>query len=270
MPELPEVQTVVNYIKPHVIGKKLQRIKPLWPKTLHNFNNKDIQSEEPHNHIVNVDRRAKFIILKFKNYILAIHLRMTGKLYFSNKQNFSKHVTAVLEFKNKESLIFEDVRKFGRIYFYKNLNIINSRHGPEPLAKNFSEEMFTEMIKGRKRNIKSLLLDQSFISGLGNIYVDESLWKSRIHSNSISNAIPAKNIQLLYQSIQTILTDAINSQGTTIINFSVNGESGRYANKLYVYGNEKNSCNRCNNKIKKIKVAGRGTYLCTKCQKIYK
>ena len=85
-----------------------------------------------------------------------------------------------------------------------------------------------------------------------------------------SNAIPAKNIQLLYQSIQTILTDAINSQGTTIINFSVNGESGRYANKLYVYGNEKKPCNRCNNKIKKIKVAGRGTYLCTKCQRIYK
>ena len=126
------------------------------------------------------------------------------------------------------------------------------------------------MIKGRKRNIKSLLLDQSFISGLGNIYVDESLWKSRIHSNSISNAIPLKNIQLLYQSIQTILTDAIDSQGTTIINFSVNGESGQYANKLYVYGNEKKSCNRCNNKIKKIKVAGRGTYLCTKCQRIYK
>ena len=254
----------------YIIGKQLKRIKPLWLKTLHNFNNKDIKSSGPDKCVMDVYRRAKFIILKFKNHILAIHLRMTGKLYLSKQHTYSKYITAVLEFKDGESLIFEDVRKFGRIYFYKNLNVINEKHGPEPLDKNFSADLLITMIKSKKRNIKALLLDQSFLSGLGNIYVDESLWKSRIHPNSISNEIPIKNITLLHRNIQTILKDAIDSQGTTIIDFSVNGESGHYANKLHVYGHNKKPCANCNNKIIKLKIAGRGTYVCLKCQKKYK
>lgn len=269
MPELPEVQTVVNHIRPMIIGKRLMTVKPIWKKTLHNFNEDDIDGKNNNNEIIDVYRRAKFIIIELTNKIIAVHLRMTGKLYISKKSTYPKYARAVLEFDDNESLIFEDVRKFGRIYLYDDLKIIDSRHGPEPLDKDFTVGLFKGMIKSRNRNIKALLLDQSFLSGLGNIYVDESLWKSGIHPNSISSSIPVTKISILHENIQSILRNAILKKGTTIIDFSVNGESGKYANDLSIYGKNNQSCFRCNSKIIKLKVAGRGTYVCTKCQKKY-
>lgn len=269
MPELPEVQTVVNHIRPMIIGKRLMTVKPIWKKTLHNFNEDEIDGKNNNNEIIDVYRRAKFIIIELTNKIIAVHLRMTGKLYISKKSTYPKYARAVLEFDDNESLIFEDVRKFGRIYLYDDLKIIDSRHGPEPLDKDFTVGLFKGMIKSRNRNIKALLLDQSFLSGLGNIYVDESLWKSGIHPNSISSSIPVTKISILHENIQSTLRNAILKKGTTIIDFSVNGESGKYANDLSIYGKNNQSCFRCNSKIIKLKVAGRGTYVCTKCQKKY-
>ena len=120
-----------------------------------------------------------------------------------------------------------------------------------------------------EENIKALLLDQTFISGLGNIYVDESLWKSGIHPNSISNLVPENKIFSLHSNIRLTLRKAINNNGTTIIDFNVNGESGRYTNYLCVYGKAGEPCLKCNDRIEKLKIAGRGTYVCTKCQKKY-
>ena len=125
------------------------------------------------------------------------------------------------------------------------------------------------MIRERKRNVKALLLDQSFLSGLGNIYVDESLWKSGIHPNSLASMIPNTKIKALYENIRSTLEDAIEENGTTIIDFSVNGESGRYVNYLSIYGRSKKDCLKCKTKIRKLKVAGRGTYICAKCQRVY-
>jgi len=269
MPELPEVQTVVNYIKPIIIGERLNRIKPLWSKVLYNFD-EDIHRSFKKNQIIDVYRRAKFIIIAFEKHIIAIHLRMTGKLYIADKETSSKYVTAVFEFESKKSLFFEDVRKFGRIYLYKDISIIDAKHGPEPLEKDFTVELFKEMLNRRKRNIKALLLDQSFLSGLGNIYVDESLWKSGIHPNSFASSVPQKKVEKLYTNIKSTLEDAISKNGTTIIDFSVNGESGKYANYLNIYGRAEKTCLECGYKIKKMKVAGRGTYVCLKCQKKYK
>tara|TARA_B100001250_G_scaffold216127_1_gene185461 strand:+ start:106 stop:699 length:594 start_codon:yes stop_codon:yes gene_type:complete len=195
---------------------------------------------------------------------------MTGKLYIADKETSSKYVTAVFEFESKRSLFFEDVRKFGRIYLYKDISIIDAKHGPEPLEKDFTLELFKKMINRRKRNIKALLLDQSFLSGLGNIYVDESLWKSGIHPNSFASSVPQKKVEKLYTNIKSTLEDAISKNGTTIIDFSVNGESGKYANYLNIYGRAEKTCLECGYKIKKMKVAGRGTYVCLKCQKKYK
>ena len=268
MPELPEVQTVVNYIKPLCVGKKLVRVKPVWSKVLHNFNegfNSDFKSNE----VRDVYRRAKFIIIAFDDYILAIHLRMTGKLYMKSNKFQSKHITAVFEFEGQDSLYFEDVRKFGRVYLYDDLKVIDSKHGPEPLDSKFSLMHVRDMILHRKRNVKALLLDQSFLSGLGNIYVDESLWKSGIHPNSLASMIPNMKIKALYENIRSTLEDAIEENGTTIIDFSVNGESGRYVNYLSIYGRNKKDCLKCKTKIRKLKVAGRGTYICAKCQKVY-
>ena len=271
MPELPEVQTVVNQLRPLLVGERLKSINPVWPKVFHNFTNSKIQKTLEDNLIVDVTRRAKFIIIGFKNSIIAVHLRMTGKLYLhSSSEPLPKYTSAYFCFESTKVLIFDDVRKFGRIYLYRTISPIDKRHGPEPLANDFNISSFIALLKTKKRNIKGLLLDQKIIAGLGNIYVDESLWASGIHPNSISNLIPVKKYALLYKNIKKILIDSIEQNGTTIIDFSVNGKSGKYVNKLKVYGKQNLNCMSCPNKIKKIRVAGRGTYVCTKCQKKYK
>ena len=202
MPELPEVQTVVNQIKSDLLRNKVESITPIWPKVLHNFTSEKAKQKIKDGEILDVSRRAKFIIIKFAESIIAIHLRMTGKLYLlPENQTISKYATAYFTLKNKRKLIFDDVRKFGRIYLYKNIKPIDERHGPEPLESNFTSESLFRLIKSKKRNIKALLLDQSMIAGLGNIYADESLWKSKIHPNSLSHKIPKKRIEDLYKNI---------------------------------------------------------------------
>jgi len=271
MPELPEVQTVVNQIKSDLLHETVESITPIWPKVFHNFTIEEAKQKMKEGKIINVNRRAKFIIIRFAESIIAIHLRMTGKLYLLQEdQEMSKYTTAYFTLKNKRKLIFDDVRKFGRIYLYRNTEPIDERHGPEPLENAFTSESLIKLIKSKKRNIKALLLDQSVIAGLGNIYVDESLWKSNIHPLSLSHKIPKKRIKNLHENIRIILSNAIEQNGTTIINFSVNGESGKYTNELKIYGKRNFKCFRCNNPIKKIRVAGRGTYICPKCQKKYK
>tara|TARA_Y100001970_G_C14091013_1_gene780034 strand:+ start:208 stop:1017 length:810 start_codon:yes stop_codon:yes gene_type:complete len=265
MPELPEVQTVVNHIRPDLIGKYILGIEPLWTKTLNNFSPDDLSGKHK---IINVIRRAKFIIIELENFILAIHLRMTGKLYFLKDDLLHKHTRVVFYIENSQDLIFEDTRKFGRIYLYKDLSYINSRHGPEPLGKNFTTDWLLENLKMKKRNIKALLLDQSFISGLGNIYVDESLWESGIHPNSISCAIPKTKVIRLHTAIQSILEESIRQLGTTFNSFSfLNGQSGNYSNELKIFGRYNMPCLKCENKIIKFRVSGRGTHICTNCQK---
>jgi len=270
MPELPEVQTVVNALKDDLVAHRIVHIKPIWPKVLYNFKPNDIIFDGKENLIRDVTRRAKFIIIHFQSYILAVHLRMTGKLFFSASDIIPKHTTAVIDLDSGEKLIFQDTRKFGRIYLYPDLTPIHIKHGPEPLGKNFSTKWLHQALNERKRNIKSLLLDQSFIAGLGNIYVDESLWASGIHPCSISDAIPAIVIRKLHGNIQKILSAAIAAKGTTIINFSfLNGQSGRYASQLRIFGRYGQPCINCGRDIEKIKVAGRGTYICTNCQNTY-
>lgn len=268
MPELPEVQTVVNHIKDELIGETIVELKAIWPKVFHNFESVDFFKKNSDTKILDVNRRAKFIIIQFKHSILAVHLRMTGKLYF-NKGRVPKHTSAEVFLKSKKILIFQDVRKFGRFYLYRNLNKINERHGPEPLEEKFTKNIFFDILTNCKRNIKALLLDQSKIAGLGNIYADESLWLSGIHPNSISNKIPKSAAFKLHNSIQHVLKKAIKHNGTTIIDFSyVNGQSGNYANELNIYGKKGLICSNCKTEVVKIKVASRGTYFC-RCQKVY-
>jgi len=270
MPELPEVQTVVNGLKEDLVGDRITCITPIWEKVLSNFIPSDLFIKGRTTLIQDVTRRAKFIIIHFPSSILAIHLRMTGKLFFPVANQIPKHTTAVIKLDSRKKLIFHDTRKFGRIYLYNDLTPINERHGPEPLGKNFSVGWLHRALQQRKRNIKALLLDQSFLAGLGNIYVDESLWAAGIHPGSISNALPAARISRLHEAVQAILKAAITAKGTTIIDFSyLNGQNGRYTSQLRIFGRKGQPCITCGRDIEKIKVAGRGTYVCSRCQKKY-
>ena len=268
MPELPEVQTVADHVKPEIVDNYILSVDPIWNKVLDNFHSKDIEGRHK---ILDVSRRAKFIIIQFENFILAIHLRMTGKLYVLENDSHPKHTSAIFHLEEGKKLIFEDTRKFGRIYKYNDLTEINERHGPEPLSSDFNTKWFVKNMKSKKRNIKALLLDQSFLSGLGNIYVDESLWASGIHPNSISCHIPKQKIILLHKNIRRILQESIEQLGTTFISFTfLNGQSGNYSNELKIFGKQGCGCKKCKNKIIKLKVSGRGTHICKKCQKVYK
>jgi len=166
-------------------------------------------------------------------------------------------------------LFFRDTRKFGKIYICKNLNWLEDRLGIEPLSKHFTPIWLYKQLQQRKRIIKSFLLDQKFIAGLGNIYVDEALWKAGIHPKAISNRIGKKRCEKLCYAIQNILSKAIENKGTTIIDYSYGkNKKGNFTNQLQVFGKENKPCPQCQRSITKIFVVQRGTHYCKICQRI--
>jgi len=209
MPELPEVETVVLSIRDQLVGQKFININVWWPKVLFNFSKKDFLDNLVRRNITNVHRRGKFIVLSFNEDILAIHLRMTGKLYFADGKTNRKHISASMELENGQQLVFEDTRKFGRFYYYTSQDFLDKKLGIEPLGDSFTAEWLIENLRCKKRMIKALLLDQRIIAGLGNIYVDECLWQSGIHPETRSNKIQKINISTLCESIKNTLQSSI-------------------------------------------------------------
>lgn len=268
MPELPEVETVTNSIKKHLLNESFQSLSVNWDKTLHNFSIEQFNHRIKNKKINNIYRRGKFIVFDFDKYIMAVHLRMTGKLYVQSKIDQSKkHISLYLIFDNKY-LIFEDARKFGRFYLYDSIDYLNSKLGIEPFWKDFTEKWLINNLQKKNRQMKQLLLDQSFIVGLGNIYTDEALWYSKIHPLSKSDTIPIKKIKELYKAIKKVLSESISMGGTTIRDYTYDySYVGNYALNLKAYGRKGKKCKRCDTLITKYKIAQRGTFVCTKCQK---
>ena len=269
MPELPEVETVAKSVKKHLIGSSFSSMTLNWEKTLHNFDINDFNNKVKDFPIKDVYRRAKYIIIDLGQAIMPVHLRMTGKLYASNLIDpAKKHISLYLQFNNKY-LVFEDTRKFGRFYLYKNMDFLNNKLGVEPLSIDFTEDWILKNMKSRNRQIKQLLFDQSFLCGLGNIYIDEALWKAKIHPLSISSKIPSTNIVNLRKSIIKVLSESIKLGGTTIRDYTYDfSYVGNYVLNLNVFGKHGTKCPRCSTIIIKDKVSQRGTHYCPKCQKI--
>ncbi len=262
MPELPEVETVVRGLRNTIVGETISELEVGWDKA---FETDDAYDAVVNKTIKTVDRRAKYIIIRLDTGALVVHLRMTGKLTPVYPE---KHVTVTLHFTSGKSLYFQDARKFGRMTYTPDPDDMLSHLGPEPLGPDFSVAIFRKMLKSKKRLIKPLLLDQTFLAGLGNIYVDEALFQAGIQPESLSNAIPAKNAAWLHSAIQSILQNSIDAQGTTVLNFS-HGDNltGTYQAALQVYGRSKEPCLICEHPIKKIKLGQRGTHFCPTCQK---
>ncbi|MAV64013.1 MAG: DNA-formamidopyrimidine glycosylase [Candidatus Marinimicrobia bacterium] len=267
MPELPEVETVTQSVKKHLLGNNFDSIQVNWKKTLHNFKISDFNNKIKGRNIENVYRKGKYIVIVFKSVFLCVHLRMTGKLYAANSiEKDKKHISLFLTIGDKY-LVFEDVRKFGRFYMFDNLDFLDNKLGIEPLSEGFSENWILNQIKERKRQMKSLLLDQSFICGIGNIYADEALWYAKIHPLSNSSSISKKKILNLRKGIIKVLKESIKRGGTTIRDYTYDfSYVGNYALKLNVFGKEGKKCPRCFSVIIKTKVAQRGTHYCPRCQ----
>ncbi len=272
MPELPEVETVVRFLRPHLVGKTIQKVIPQnnYDKVLETHTTLQFNKLVKGQAIKNILRRGKYIVFNLEQGYLLIHLRMTGRLLLKlSEEDKPKHLTAIVYFTDKSSLYFKDYRKFGRFYYYDSLDYINDKLGIEPLAKNFTGDWLYKHLRKRTRQLKPLLLDQSFIAGLGNIYVDEALWHAKLHPQQIGSSVSRKKSDILHGVIQKLLQTAIDNQGTTIINFYFGeGKKGNFKEKLNVFGRQDKNCPRCKAVIEKIRVAQRGTHICPRCQRI--
>ena len=272
MPELHEVETVVRYIRPNIVGKTIKELVPQnnYDKVLATHPTQQFNALVAGKSIIEVERRGKYIVINLDSGFLLIHLRMTGRLLLNlTAEDQPKHLTAIINFKDGSSLYYKDYRKFGRFYYYDTLDFINEKLGVEPLSKSFTPEWLFNNLQNSNRQLKPLLLDQGFIAGLGNIYVDEALWFAKLHPQQLGSSVNRKKSNALHSAIQRLLQTAIDNQGTTIINFYFGeGKKGNFREQLQVFGRQDQNCPRCDKIIEKIRVAQRGTHFCPHCQKL--
>ncbi len=267
MPELPEVETIVRELRKKVFGKKIKEIEIKSAKSF-SGNKKKILGKR----INKIQRRAKIIIFQIDSMNLACHLKMTGQLIFQKrgKTGSDKFCRVIIHFSDGSRLLFNDLRKFGWLKIINDQEkekLINS-FGIEPFTKDFDKENFWQAIYKRKLAIKSALLDQAKIAGIGNIYANEVLFCAGIAPKKSAAKISRAKADKLFDCILKVLKSAIASGGTSAENYvRTDGSQGQYDRKLLVYGRAGENCSKCKGKIEKIKIGGRGTYFCPKCQK---
>lgn len=293
MPELPEVETVRRDLNKVLSGLKIKSISVLAPKMVSpgaaTFK-KRLQGLK----ITRLDRRGKLLIvvLDTPDLFLLLHLKMTGQLIYVSPKTIvagghsdqptivhapvlgplpNKHTRVIFTFNDGSHLFFNDLRKFGylKLASTKELDqIIAKNYGPEPLDKNFKVDDFSEKLKKSQRSIKAVLLDQKVVAGLGNIYVDEALFRSGILPHRPASSLKPAESQRLYEAIPPLLRESIEQRGTTFRNYvDSRGQRGNFSSWLEVYGRGGEKCVKCRHILVKDKVAGRGTVYCPKCQK---
>ena len=280
MPELPEVESLRLGLEKILLGQKIINIKILNSKivvsngTKREFDkvkeNEFINNLKGKN-IVSIDRRAKNIIFNFDtDEVMIVHLKMTGQLLYENQKNKHTHIIFELE---RGVLHYNDVRKFGYVLYYKNLNeAIRFGHfkniGAEPFDKGFTLDYFRENILKKNKKIKTVLLEQSVVVGCGNIYADEACFASKVLPDRNCKTLTEVEIKSLYQNIKSILKHAIKAGGSSISDYLLpDGTKGKYANSHKVYGRSGMPCSICGNILEKSIVSGRATVYCNTCQK---
>lgn len=266
MPELPEVESVVRYLQERVESATIVGGDVLWKRTVATHSSASFLSLIQGLTIDKVFRRGKFIGIRSAStspQFLFVHLRMSGTLdVVSREAPIATHDRVILTLNNGKSIRFNDTRKFGRMYLCTDPTVVVGKLGVEPLSSEFTPAVLSDLLQKRSTRIKPFLLDQTMIAGLGNIYVDEALWKARIHPLTPANRVSEKKIELLHRSITETLHEAISLLGTDFGDGVVDG--GMYAPK--VYGREDEPCARCASPIRKTTVGQRGTHYCPRCQ----
>lgn len=276
MPELPEVETIRRSLTDLIVGKTIESAQITYPKLLKNASPEKFERDLPGRTIAAVKRRGKYLLIEFQDdYVMIIHLRMTGQLRYEKPETpLRKHTHFVLQLSDGHQLRFVDTRKFGMIFIGSREQAEHDaglhRLGPEPLSDDFSVEYLTEVLQGTARKVKSVLLDQQKIAGLGNIYVDESLFRAGIHPESTACCLPPEKVRQLHHSIRQVLRDGIEHRGTTLNDYVDGfGRQGEFQFQLNVYGRKEKPCPVCGAAILKCRVMQRGTHLCPVCQVKY-
>lgn len=270
MPELPEVETVKEQLKKIILNKKITKVDVNYNK-IFNGNVDELKEALINNEIIDIERYGKFLVFILKNkYNLISHLRMEGKYHIrNNSDEINKHEHVIFYFNDNTNLRYHDTRKFGRMDLRLKEEYLNTKPlknlALEP--KDMDDDSLYNNIKNRNIAIKTALLNQSIISGIGNIYADEILFLSKIHPTRRTKDITKQEAILITKNAIKVFEKAIKLGGTTIHSFSATEVDGLFQNELLVHTKEGENCPVCNNVIIKTKVSGRGTYVCEKCQK---
>jgi formamidopyrimidine-DNA glycosylase len=290
MPELPEVETIRIGLSALLPGKRVVDVTHDWPKGFPN-SAADVAAYLVGVRVTAVKRRAKVLLIELDSkYSLVIHLKMTGQLVFRGKQHFGaghpnaslvgdlpdKSTRVVFTFDDGSKLFFNDQRKFGWVRLLPTAEVPQidffQKVGPEPLAEDFTADDFVARLRRRNRSaIKAVLLDQTVVAGIGNIYADESLWGAQIHPLAHINALDDATLRMLYKSLVYVLRLSIEKGGSTDRNYvDAEGKRGSYLSFANVFRREGQPCPRCGTTIIKTRVAGRGTHICPHCQVVPK
>lgn len=271
MPELPEVETVVRTLETLIKDQKIVRINVLYPNIIEGDVN-DFKRRLTGQTFRNFKRRGKYLLFEMDDVLLVSHLRMEGKYYVLDDDTpYNKHTHIIFKLANGKSLQYNDVRKFGRMYLDKieeNYEVFRDL-GPEPWSKNFNVDYVKSKLVNNKKPIKTVLLDQGFVSGIGNIYADEILFKCEVDPRTIANKLEEKDYLNIIKYTKATLKKAIEAGGTTIRSYTSSlGVTGLFQLSLNVHQRVNEPCPKCNTTIIKTVVGGRGTYICPTCQKL--
>lgn len=264
MPELPEVETIARCLRPELTGRTVQSACLLWRRTLATPSPEEFAGQINGREITGVGRRAKYLDIQLAGLHLFLHLRMSGDLYLRPlPYPPERHDRLILELSGNRALVFNDPRKFGRAWLTAHPEDVLGRLGPEPFDPAFTPQEFHVRLLQHRRQIKPLLLDQSFLAGLGNIYTDEALHLAELHPLRISDTINFEEAARLYHAIQTVLMAGIEHHGASI-DWVYRG--GDFQNYFRVYGRKGKPCPRCGAPIERLIIGQRSTHICPQCQ----
>ena len=284
MPELPEVETIRRDLQKKIKDKQIKNVVINLNKIVKKLSLEEFIVKVQDKRIKGINRRGKYIIIQLDSGDkLIVHLGMTGLLiypYSENSEEISegkikvKHNHLVFTFTDSTQLVFNDVRRFGKIFLVSNIDEVESiaKLGVEPLEDYFTEEIFIQILNKKKNGkIKSFLMKQEFITGLGNIYANEVLYRSNIHPLRPVSSLNKKEIKNLYQQIKLVLGEAVKLRGSTVADEAyrdTDGEKGKFAQKLQVYARKGEPCINCGHSIEVERIEGRSSFICPQCQKL--
>jgi len=270
MPELPEIETYVRALRPKLIGRAFTGVHVLWGRTINRPSRVAFKRKIPGLRIFALHRRAKYFVFELgtssppPTHYLLVHLKMTGQLdVVPRKRTIDNHDHVIFDLDDGRQLRFNDTRKFGRMYLVADPEEVTGPLGPEPLEQSFTLSAFKRLLAARSGRLKPLLLDQTFIAGLGNIYADEALWRARLHPLRRADSLTEEEIRMLYRGIRKALRDGIQHNGAS---FDWVYRSGAY--ELRVYDREGQPCSRCGRPIRRIVVGQRSAHYCARCQSL--
>jgi len=282
MPELPEVETVARDLRPRLVGATIVGARVLWSRTVRTHDPLTFGDAVAGREVLAVGRRAKQVVVDLSgDAALTIHLKMTGQLFVVPADlPEDSYVRLVLELADGRELRFRDIRKFGRVGLYGRDPVtgelvaevggaaVFAAIGPEPLADEYTIREFRRRIRRRSGRLKSLLLDQSFVAGVGNIYADESLWRSRLHPLRTVGTLRPPDERRLYEAMRAVLREAVERRGSSIDDYTAPDGDGSMQERLDVYQRTGEPCRRCGRPVRRIVVGARSTHYCSWCQRL--